>query len=158
MLRKPIFPEVNGHRTSYCSIELGIAGQPPISGVKSISYDENPEVGKMFGTNVKPTGRTRGKVDFEGSIEFYQRDWRNLMPILSMGGLFGFSEVAFPLTVIYAEEHSPQDLVADELVGVRFLGPKNNHSEGGADALVVSVTLNIMDILHSGFQGLKTFL
>lgn len=152
----PTYPDVNGHRTSYCSIELGVAGQLPIAGVKSINYREMPEVGKIRGTNVKPMGRTRGQVDFEGDIEFYQREWRNLMPVLSQLGLFGFSEVSYPVTVVYAEEASPLDIVIDELIGVRFMGPENAHAEG-PDALVVKLTLNIMDLIHNGFQGIKTF-
>jgi hypothetical protein len=151
----PIYPDVNGNRTAYCSIELGINGNIT-KGVKSINYKEMLEIPKMRGTSAKPQGRGRGTVDFEGDIEFYQADWNALLFLLSRGGTIGFSELGHLISVTHAEAISPGDTVVDRLVSARLHSPEVALSEGG-DLTTVKVTLSIMDIIWSNkFKGLRT--
>jgi hypothetical protein len=149
-----LYPDVNGNRTSYCSIVFGIDGAP-IKGVKSINYRETHEIPKIRGTSPKPIGRTRGSSDFEGDIELYQAEWNAILPLLTKGGIFGFAEPSFTVTVSYAELGRPADLVNDKLVGVRFHSPDVANTEG-TDAVVVKVGMSIMDITWSKqFKGLR---
>lgn len=152
----PRYPDVNRMRTSYCSIELGIDGVK-IKGVNAINYRETHEVGKGRGTASKPQWRTRGEVDFEGDLEILQADWVQLMlPKLALGGLFGFAELGWPVTITYAEISAPTDFVTDRLVGVRFLAPDVSNSPG-TDAIAIKVTMNIMDIIWANrYRGLRT--
>jgi hypothetical protein len=151
----PLYPDVNGVRTSYCSIELAVNGIR-LKGVRSINYRETHEVPKIRGTSSHPIGRTRGIVDFEGDIELYQADWLALLPTLTLVGTVGFAEIAHTVSVMYAELLSPQDTVLDTLVGVRFLAPESSGSEG-ADAQMIKLTLSIMDILWARgvYRGLR---
>jgi hypothetical protein len=141
----PIYPDRNGNRTSYCSIEFGVNGTP-IKGVKSINYKETLEIKKIKGTSAKPIGRNRGTSDFEGDIELYQAEWLALLPILTLGGTVGFSELSHTVTVVYAELLSPGDTVIDRIQGVRFCPPEVANSEGG-DLATYKVPLDIMDIV-----------
>lgn len=151
----PPTTDVNGNRTSYCSIEFAVNGLR-IKGVKSINYREINEMSKIRGTGAKPMGRTRGTADFEGDIEIYQAEWRALLPFLTRGGTFGFAELAHPVTVTYAEALSPLDTVTDRLIGVRFHSPDVANTES-TDAVVLKVALNIMDITWNNmFKGLRT--
>jgi len=151
----PTYPDVNGNRTAYCSIELGINGNIT-KGVKAINYKEMHEIPKMRGTSAKPQGRGRGTVDFEGDIEFYQGDWKALLFLLTRGGTIGFAELGHSLTISYAELLSPADTVTDRLVSVRLHSPEDSQSEGG-DLSTVKVSLSIMDIIWCNtFKGLRT--
>jgi hypothetical protein len=151
----PIYPDRNGNRTSYCSIEFGVNGTP-IKGVKSINYKDTLEIKKIKGTSAKPIGRNRGTLDFEGDIELYQAEWLALLPILTLGGTVGFSEMSHTITVVYAELLSPGDTVIDRLVGVRFHSPEVANSEDG-DLASLKVTLDIMDIVWANrYRSLRT--
>lgn len=144
----PKYPDVNGVRTSYCSIELGIDGLK-LKGVTSINYREPGEIGKLRGTSPHPIGRTRGQVTPEGDIEMYRAEWDELLKKLTKNGTFGYMELSWPVTVAYAEEISPETTVTDTLEGVRFLSPEVSNAEG-TDAVKVKVTLDIMGILWNG--------
>lgn len=151
----PRSPDVNGMRTSYCSIELGIDGIPVI-GVDSINYRDTHEIGKIRGTSALPIGRTKGNGDAEGDITVYQADWNAiLLPKLTLGGSVGFAELAWPVKIVYAEQLNPQDTVTDRLVGVRFTAPDIANAQG-TDATKVKLTLNIMQIVWSNlYVGLR---
>lgn len=152
----PRYPDVNGIRTSYCSIQLNLDGLP-IVGVDSINYRNTHEVGKIRGTSAKPIGRTRGNLDFEGDIEFYQAEWASLV-LPKLGGPFGifeFSARSWTVTVAYSEVGAPRDqIVTDTLIGVRFLAPDQSNAQG-TDAAKVKLTMNIMDIIwNQSYQAL----
>jgi hypothetical protein len=140
------YPDVNGHRTSYCSIEFGVNGRK-IKGVKSISYKPEVEVGRVYGSNANVIGRTRGRVSAgTGEVEFYQSEWYELvLPMLTYNGLVGWAEYAWPITVTYSEAVLIKKTITDKLEGTRFLTPDQSHSEG-TDALVVKVSLDIMKL------------
>lgn len=151
----PRYPDVNGIRTSYCSIQLNLEGLPLI-GVDSVNYRNTHEVGKIRGTSAKPIGRTRGNLDFEGDIEFYQAEWASLiLPKLTFFGVREFSATSWTVTIAYSEVNAPRDqIVTDTLEGVRFLAPEQSNAQG-TDATKVKVTMNIMDIIWANrYQAL----
>lgn len=141
------YPDVNGVRTSYCSIVAGFDGFP-IVGLRSINYREPLEIGKIRGTSPKPIGRTRGNADIEGDMEMYAEEWKNqLLPKLAgLFGLSGFSEASIPIKVSYAERRNPSGIHSDHLIGVRIHSPDRTNTEG-TDASIVKLTLDIMDIV-----------
>lgn len=149
-----LYPDVNGVRTSYASIELAVLGLR-LKGVKAINYKDGVEIGKVRGTSANNIGRTRGTNDPEGDIEIYQEEWDNLLPLLTTGGLIGYSELATPVTVIYAEVTSPQKTRMDILEGVRFHSADRANAEG-SDALTVKLSMDIMKIRwHGLFLALR---
>lgn len=152
----PRYPDVNGNRTSYASIEFGVDGQI-IKGVTNINYWETHEIGKGRGTASRPQWRTRGELDFEGDIEILQADWLHyLLPRITRFGIFGFAELAWPVKVVYAELSAASDIVTDRLDGVRFTAPAVNAAPG-VDAITVKLTLSIMDIIWANrYRSLRT--
>lgn len=154
----PAFPDVNGVKTSYCSIELVLRGVR-LKGVKSINYRESHEIGKIRGISSHPIGRTRGMVDFEGDIELYHSEWLMLLPILTNGGLVGFAEVSSPVSITYSElpVAPAYETVQDILEGVRLHSPESSAAEG-VEAQVIKLSMSIMNILwgRGVHQGLRT--
>ena len=153
----PAFPDINGVKTSYCSLELGLDGVR-LKGVKSLNYRESLEIGMIRGLSSHPIGRTRGQVEFEGDIEIYQADWLTLLPILTVAGKFGFSELAHTLFCTYAEiVASPTEVTQDIIEGVRIHSPENSVAADSADAQIVKLSLSIMNIRwgRGVFQGLR---
>jgi len=146
-----LYPDVNGARVSYSSIEFGMAGVR-IPGIKSISYKETADIPKQWGTSRKPIGRTAGKFDFEGDVEFYAAEFQQAITALGALGVVGFSEIGIPISVTYAELISPETIATDILIGVRLHSPERSHSEG-PDALTVKMTMSIMDIQWGGVGG-----
>lgn len=151
----PRYPDVNGVRTSYCSIEFGLDGIPAI-GVDSINYRDTHEIGKIRGSSASPIGRTRGNGDAEGDITIYQAEWNSIfLPKLTRGGAFGYAELAWPVKIVYAELLSPDDTVTDRLEGVRLTAADIANAQG-TDATKIKLTMNIMKIFWSKlYVGLR---
>lgn len=143
----PRYPDVNGIRTSFCSIRFDIDGLP-VPGIDSINYRDTHEVGKIRGSSRKPIGRTFGNLDYEGDVEFYQAEWVSMvLPLLTLGGRRPFSSVSTTITVAYTEVGLPRDqIVTDVLVGARLVAPDQSNAQG-TDATKVKLTLNLMDII-----------
>lgn len=142
------YPDVNGVRTSYCSIELGLQNRP-IPGAKSINYEDSGTIGHVKGTSANIIGRTRGDNESKGDLELYQEEWDEMLPILTRGGAVGYMELSWPMTVCYAEAANLFKTKTDHLVGVRFHSFKKANGES-TDGLVVSVQLDIMRIKWHG--------
>jgi hypothetical protein len=64
----------------------------------------------------------------------------------------GFSELAHPVSVTYAELVSPEQITTDILYGVRFHSPDNSHTEG-PEALTVKLSMSIMRIVWGAVGG-----
>jgi hypothetical protein len=142
------YPDINGVRTSWASILLGVGGRT-IPGVKSLNYKDVGEIPKIKGTTAVTIGRTRGTVDAEGDIEIYQEEWYDALALLTAAGQMGYMEPVWPITVSYAEPIQLYKTHTDRLVGVRFFGAEQSHSEG-AEALTVKLQLSIVSILWDG--------
>jgi hypothetical protein len=139
--------DVNGQRVAHSSLELGLEGER-IIGIKNLSYKNNIEKPKIWGTSREPIGRTGGKNDPDGEIEFYGEEfWNQLLPRITRNGLVGYTELAFTLKLRYSEKLGTT--VGVVLLGTCFLGPDVSHSEG-ADAITCKVPLSIMRIILNG--------
>lgn len=149
-----VYPDINGVRTSFCSIEFGVEAIR-LTGVKALNYRTTHDIPKVRGTSSKALGRVRGEEECEGDIEIYQADWKKLLPVLTVAGAFGFAERSVPCRVVYAELLSPLDIQTDILMGVRIHSADNANSQG-PDALTVKLGLSIMDIIYDGkYFGLR---
>jgi hypothetical protein len=152
-----LYPLVNGHRTSYCSIEFAVDGRK-IAGVKSINYKEEIEKAKQFGTSANAIGRTRGQSKCSGDIELYEAEWYTLLPLITAGGSVGYGEASHLISVSYSEPGSTISVVSDQLVAVAFCNVERSNSEG-TEANTVKVSLDIMSILWDArYRGLSSVL
>lgn len=137
------YPQVNGFKTSFCSIEMRINGGLQLPGLKSINYKESLTQGKVYGNSPFKQGRTRGQIDGTGSIEVYQDQWYAFLDTVTLGGTRGFSEGSDAVVVTFAEPMSPIETKTDILPGVRFHSPDFSSSEG-TEALTVKVEFDIL--------------
>ena len=140
------YPLINGHRYSWASIELGVAGDLT-RGFKSINYSDGLEPGKVPGTDPSAIGRTRGKHTAEGSVEMYRTEAQNLIEKIGDG----FYEVAWDITVCYREPGLP--IITDSIRGVR-LKKTNADNSDGSDASSLKFDPDIiLPILWNGIAG-----
>ncbi len=143
---------VNGVETSYASIEMMLRGYR-LRRVKSINYKDIGEIQKIRGTSATPIGRTRGTADCEGDIEIYRAELDMVMPILTLGGAFGYQELAHDMGVVWAEALQLAKTRTDTLLAVKWHSLDSSNSEGG-DAATVKFGLSIMEILWNGVGAL----
>jgi hypothetical protein len=152
------YPDINGVRTSFASIELNIWGAAEairLRGIRSINYRDTGDIPKIRGASGTPIGRVRGESDTEGDIEIYQKEWDELLPILTRNGLFGYMETVNAIAVTYSDLLDNIGTKTDRLDGVRFYGADRSNSEGG-DALTVKLSLSIMEIAwHGRYTALR---
>lgn len=131
------YPLINGHRYSFSSIELKINGTKYI-GVKSINYDDGLKPAQLGGTTPLMIGRTRGKYEAKGDVEFYRIEAQAILDELDDG----FYEVPFDIVVQYSEDDD-QPVTTDNLVGVRLESTAASNSDG-PDASTLKFGLNII--------------
>lgn len=148
-LQKVTYPDINGNRYSFASIEAVFNGLN-YSGFKSISYSNMLEPADVYGAAPQKIGRTRGKQNAEASFTMYKEEYENLRTALAAlaGGINGYMEVPFDILVTYFEQG--QIPILDAIVGARITKDEDSHSGDNSDALVVNVTLNVMRILRTG--------
>jgi hypothetical protein len=144
------YPLINGYEPSFCSIEVKIVGSGvvlPLPGIKAINYSDPLTRSTIYGHSVHPAGRTRGQLKPAGSIEFYKRQWTQVVDVLTSNGLWGIAERSWGVTVMYGELGMTPTV--DLLDGVSLHSPDMSNSEG-TEASVVKCTLDIMAILWNG--------
>lgn len=145
------YPLINGKRYSFTSIEA-ILGGFPLIGFKSLNYGSSLEPGKVYGTNANKIGRTEGQADHTCDAEIYLLEWNLFLATIGPQGIFqgGFGTVVFPIVVNYAEGPT-LPVVTDVIDGCRIT--KVDHSnQTGSDASTVKLTIDPMNILHTGFS------
>jgi hypothetical protein len=149
-------PDINGNRTAYCDIQFGVAAAR-LKGVNSLDYGDNHDIPKVKGMASRAIGRTQGTEDPDGEMEILQAEWNLLLPILTVGGTFGYAQLAWPVTVSYATVLNPLDTITDYLDGVRFHSTRVSPTQS-TDAVAYKVKLSIMQIrFNSLFVGIKDF-
>lgn len=158
MIQPLPYPQVNGFKTSFCSIEMRINGGLQLPGIKAISYKEALSFGKVYGNSSSKQGRTRGQLDGTGSIEVYQDQWYALLDTVTLGGARGLSEGSDAITITYSEGMGIAMLATkcDVLPGVRFHSPDFSGSEG-TDALTVKLEFDILGPIVWAGHGAPRF-
>jgi len=143
----PIYPDVQGQRVSHSSLELGLEGSK-IRGVSDVSWKNNIEIQKIFGTSREPIGRTGGKNDPDAEITWYSEEyWRALLPIITKNGVVGYAELPWTLKLNYSEKLGVTVNVL--FIGARFMGPDVSHSEGN-EAIKIKTPLSLMGLVIDG--------
>jgi len=143
----PIYPQVNGNRYSWASVEIAI-GSLRFKGFKGIEYSNNLEPGEVRGTGPQKLGRTRGDLKPEASFEIYKQEYYLLIAALAVNGA-GFMETEFGIVVSYSDRNQP--IITDEIIGCRIKKPAHSGSQG-TDAMVVKVDLDIMMVIENGLK------
>lgn len=138
--------EVNGVRTSFCSLKFDVQGWV-VPDLYAINYGAPGEIGKVRGTHHQAISRTRGSVDHEADIELPQRAWKWLLHLITAGGRRGYMRAPFTLKCSYAEPGYPNETVTDILVGSRFMSPATGGQAGSNDEQRVRLTLSVMEII-----------
>lgn len=146
------YPDINGHRYGFSSIEIDYAGLK-IAGFKSINYSSSLDPGELRGNSAVVLGRTRGNFSSDASCEMYRLEFDNLKEKLAAIGLatpgqMGFMEVSFPIIVSYCEL-SAANATVDTLVGVRIKKVDSSNAQG-TDASTIKLDLHVMNILYNG--------
>lgn len=145
-------PLIDGHRYSFSSVELRVAGRI-YTGVTEISYSVSQEPGIVRGTGARPIGRTRGEYTAEGSLTMLKSDYYDLIQALSLRAE-GYLEASFDVVVTFSELFEPP--ICDVLRGCRITREEDSHSTGG-EALTVSLTLSVMEIIRNGAPAVSPF-
>jgi hypothetical protein len=148
MADKPI-PTINGNRYSWASVEIDVGGVI-INDITKVTYKAKKSRKTVYATGgIKPLGRTRGRLEFEASIEIRKESFNNLIARLGEG----FMESTFQVVVNYQDAGNP--CTTDTLVACQIDECGDDHSDG-TDDLVVPITLHIMDILWNGVAATKS--
>ena len=138
------YPNVNGVRHSFASIELKLAGQVFI-GFKSIEYTRTRERGIVQGNHPDPLGKTRGKNTYKGSVELYLAEWNVFQKQLGAG----YGDKLFSLLVTYGENGF--DTITDEINGCSMDSTEGGGSEG-TDPSTRKFDLSPLKILFDGID------
>lgn len=131
-MRSPVlrYPEVNGAKYSFCSLEFRLAGGFAITGgVKAINYKDNVEFGEVLGNAKTVQGTTAGRNKSTGDIELYRDAMEELLDFVTLSNTRGYSDTRFTFTVSYGELLSGL-VTSDILPDVRFHSLETGSSEG----------------------------
>jgi hypothetical protein len=139
-----LYPDVNGVRHSYASIELTF-GPHILIGHKSIEYSRTRERGYVYGASPDPLGKTRGKNTYKGAIELFLAEYALVT------SLPGYGDIPFPVVVTYST--NGLDVITDILLGCTLDSNEANHTEG-TDGLTRKVELNPVKILFNGVDDM----
>lgn len=149
-----IYPQINGVKYDFSSIELNLNGQSFV-GFKSINYSRTRTRTKVYGSNSDPLAKTKGTNDYSGDCEVYLAEWNYfqqniLIPYaLQQTGTGGYGDVFFTVTVSYRTNTS--DLISDTLAGCTLDSTEASQSQG-TDALIRKMMLNPLKIYFGGVE------
>lgn len=138
------YPIVNGVRASFPSVELKLNGQIFI-GFKSINYSRTRNRTMVYGNNVDPIGKTRGKNEYKADCELYIAEFHQFL-IDTLGGA-GYGDVIFNISVTISEPGF--DTIADQIIGCTLDSTDASNAEG-ADPLVRKFELNPIKVIYGG--------
>jgi hypothetical protein len=138
---------INGYVYDHGDLTLKFDGKQ-IDDVQEVKYSTKREIGKFRGTSPLARGRTRGTLDFEGSMVML----RSTLDVLIAEWGDGWMEKEFTVTATFGNDGQP--LVTDTLVGCTILSDEISSAEG-ADPNLVSVGLDIKGILRNGKAPMK---
>lgn len=145
------YPQINGVRYDFSSVDININGPLIALGVVSLNYKDSLKPGELRGNKAALIGRTRGKYEASADMEVYKSEWNEI--IKSLGP--GFMEASFPIVASHSEPSlGPDAIIVDTLVGARITDQEDQKQEG-EEPLKVKVTLSLMKILWNGIDPLN---
>lgn len=137
----------NGAYFDWSSIEIDVGGVKYDQEFEEISYGEKGSFKVLNGRGMRPKGRTRGKLEYEGKLKMSREAWADLLRQLqSVAATGDFRDAQIDITVNYGNAANAQ---SDKLKRVKLHSPNNSHSNS-EDALMVELEMSIMDILWDG--------
>lgn len=135
------YPLINGFRYSFADVEIKMKNRRR-RGVTEVNYTTSREHGDVSDNSDRKIGRTRGTVRNEASITMLKEEADAF--IKELGPEFGTKSFDVPVTY-----SSGITTVTDLLRGCCISSVGNAH-RNSADALVVQLQLNVMEIKLSG--------
>lgn len=140
------YPLINGTRFDFSSVQLSVPGIGRVfEGVKSITYSDELNPGKLRGTRSQVIGRTRGQYEASGSLEMYASEAQSFIDALGPG----YMERVFLVNIGYSEPSMADLTYADQLVGCRIKKVENSGNEG-EEGLAIKFDLDVMHIVRNG--------
>lgn len=128
---------VNGEGYTHASITIGLLGNTLVAGFKAISYNTAQDKQNSFGANGQPVERTRGHVNYTGSITLTQKE---VMRIREAAGNRSLTEIApFALSVSFS--NGVDAIKTDVLEYVEFMDNPTASADGDAE---MPVQLNLV--------------
>lgn len=120
----------NSEEYGWNDIQIVMLGRP-IIGARAIRYKEMQEKGNVHGAGKKPIARTRGKVDYEGSIKILMSELRALLQ--SQGNGKSVLEIK-PFDIIVSYAPSVSDVIStDRIVYAEFTECEVNVEQGAPE-------------------------
>ena len=134
--------KINGHVYGHSSIECTVNGVI-FPAIQEITYSHQLEPGHIFAKG-KKAARTRGRYAPEdATVKLYKADYDHLRASLSPD----YMEKSFVIVVSYGEQGEP--LITDTLKGCRIKMAETTSSQDNTDAVMTTVTLDVMEILEN---------
>lgn len=142
-------PIVNGRRYDFSSLEVLTDGIPILGrAYKSVGYRESKKPGSVRGNSAIRLGRTRGPYEASGEIEIPKEELDLFLTSITGGGVIGYLEAVFEITVAYADLNAP--LIVDHLNGCQITDIDETHASGGDGGLVARCSLDIQALIRNG--------
>jgi hypothetical protein len=135
-------PLINGVSYGWGNIKLVLFGVPVV-GITKIDYKSKQTKENIYGSGYKPVSRGYGKYEYEGSIEIYTEEWKNI--IRSSPNRDPLSISMFDIQVVF--ESDKVVFTTDTLKNCEFLENPLSVSEGDT-SIKVTIPLIIGDILR----------
>lgn len=136
----PVTPLINGINYSWANISLVLFGVPVV-GITKIDYKAKQDKKNNYGAGPYPVSRGYGNYEYEGSIELYLDEWKNI--IAASPNRDPLQIAPFDIPVIYGGSRVTAD--KDMLRSCEFL--ENPLSTGTGDSkILVAIPLIIASI------------
>lgn len=129
-------PLVNGNEYAWANIEFKVLGQK-VTGVKSINYQDEQPVEKVYGAGALPVAYTQGNYEATASIELLIGEVTKLQAIAPEGRLQNLPN--FDVIVTYLPRENANmvvPVVTDTIRNCRFTTNARDVSQGDTEITV----------------------
>ena len=109
-------PLINGQAYNWSSIKFALFGIPVI-GITDIQYKRKQKKVNNYGAGMEPVSRGYGNIEYEGSIEMYLEEWKNI--VAAAPNRDAMAIPSFDITVEYGDNLSAIEV--DILRNVEFM-------------------------------------
>lgn len=157
------YPLLNGRFFGWSELQFSVTASngvviasDTILGIKGLGYKATKKPVKVWGPgHNQPIGRTRGRVDFSGSIEIYEADDAVVMSAIQafIGPLYpelGMLDWVFDINPSYTDPGTGLT-ITDNLIGCQFTSSEDDPKESD-DPFTVKHELDIMRIRKNGIE------